>query len=160
MSRTAAERREPPSDVPSTRYEDDLYTWVQEQVALLREGRVDDLDLRNIAEELSDVGSERYEQLESAFRVLLMHMLTWDGQPERTSRSWEGSIDEQRDRIEALLRKNPGLKSRVTEAVAAGYRQARRWAAIETGLPRGAFPEACPYDWEAMTEREFRVEQD
>ena len=40
----------PPHARGRTRYADDLYTWVQEQVALLRAGRVDALDLDNIAE--------------------------------------------------------------------------------------------------------------
>ena len=51
-----------------TRYEDDLYSWVLEQVALLRAGRLGEIDAENIAEELSDVGSEQYDKLESSVR--------------------------------------------------------------------------------------------
>ena len=51
---------------------------MQEQVALLRAGRLDEIDAENVAEELSDVGGEQYDRLESALRVLLMHMLKWD----------------------------------------------------------------------------------
>lgn len=141
-----------------TRYEDDLYTWVEEQVALLRDGRIHELDLANIAEELQDVGSERYDQLESSFRVLLMHMLKWDQQPERKTASWEASIDEQRRRIERLLRKNPGLKSKLEEAILEGYSDARRWAAVETGLSRHAFPEECPYSRDDMMRRAFTLD--
>ena len=36
-------------------------------------------------------------------RVLLTHMLKWDHQPERTSRSWENTTTEQRDRTERQL---------------------------------------------------------
>src|SRR3954452_7975601 len=108
-----------------TRYEDDLYTWVSEQVDLLRAGRLDQIDAENVAEELSDVGAEQYDKLESALEVLLMHMLKWDHQPERRNRSWRLTIQEQRLRAAKQLRKNPGLKSRLAEAVEDGF---QAWA--------------------------------
>jgi hypothetical protein len=43
--------------VTSPLYERDLYAWVQEQVALLRAGRLGEIDAENIAEEISDVGA-------------------------------------------------------------------------------------------------------
>ena len=56
----------------ATRYEDDLFTWVWEQVALLRAGRLSEVDAINVAEELSDVGNEQLDKLESAIAVLCL----------------------------------------------------------------------------------------
>jgi hypothetical protein len=151
----------PPASAPArTHYADDLYTWVQEQVALLRAGRVDALDLDNIAEELSDVGSEQYDKLENAIDVLLAHALKWDHQPERRSRSWSLTIAEQRVRIERQLRKNPGLKSRITEAVADGYRLGRIRAAREMKRPLKSLPAECPYSWDEILIRPFAFDDD
>lgn len=141
-----------------TRYEDDLYSWVQEQVALLRAGRVDEIDAANIAEELRDVGLSEYDKLESALRVLLMHMLKWDQQPEFRTRSWVFSILEQRQRYAKVLRKNPGLKPHRGEALVDAYKSARRWAAEETNLSPGEFPDECPYDWKDILERPFELD--
>jgi hypothetical protein len=138
-----------------TRYEDDLYTWVQEQVAFLRAGRVEALDLEHIAEELGDVGIAQYNQLESALRVLMMHMLKWDQQPEHRTPSWIFSIREQRRRYARLLKKNPGLKSSLEEAREAAYPDARDWASDETHLPPDEFPPECPYDWDDILNRPF-----
>jgi hypothetical protein len=138
-----------------TRYEDDLFTWVQEQVALLRAGSLDALDLANIAEELSDVGGAQYDRLESALRVLLMHMLKWDQQPEMRTPSWFYSIMEQRRRYERLIKKNPGLKSSLDEIRDDIYPIARNWAADETLLPVSEFPDACPYTWDDLLNRPF-----
>jgi Rad3-related DNA helicase len=138
-----------------TRYEDDLYTWVQEQVELLRSGRVDALDLDNIAEELSDVGNGQYNQLESTLRVLLIHMLNWDQQPEKRMPSWIFSSREQRRRYARLLKKNPGLKASLDEAREAAYPTARDWASDECHLPVDEFPPECPYDWKDILERPF-----
>ncbi|WP_375409942.1 DUF29 domain-containing protein [uncultured Methylobacterium sp.] len=144
-----------PALVTPTRYEDDLFTWVQEQVALLRAGAVDALDLDNIAEELSDVGNAQYSQLESALRVLLMHMLKWDQQPEKRTPSWIFSIREQRRRYARLLKKNPGLQSSLDEARDAAYPNARDWASDECHLPVDEFPPECPYEWDDILHRPF-----
>src|SRR3954471_14842483 len=102
---------------PRRRYADDVYGWVEDQIALLKAGRLSEIDADNIADELSDVGNEQYEKLESAIRVVLLHLLKWDHQPERRSRSWVGSIIEQRRRVARILKKNPSLKSHIAEAI-------------------------------------------
>lgn len=141
-----------------TAYDADLYTWVQEQVALLRGGELAALDLQNIAEELSDVGRAQYNQLESAIRVLLMHMLKWDRQPEHRTPSWIYSIREQRRRYERILALNPGLKSRLSEARDTAYPNARDWAADETHLSPDEFPPTCPYEWDDILNRPFDLD--
>jgi Domain of unknown function DUF29 len=135
------------------RYDRDLYSWAVEQAALLRAGRIAEADVLNIAEEIDDVGNEQYDKLESALRVILLHLLKWDHQPERRSRSWRGSIRAQRHHIQKVLRKNPGLKARLDEAVAEGYAAARIDAANETGLEDEVFPVDCAYSIEEIMER-------
>jgi predicted nucleic acid-binding Zn-ribbon protein len=137
------------------RYADDLYSWSKHQASLLRAGRVAEIDALNIAEELDDVGNEQYGKLESALSVLLTHMLKWDHQPAMRSRSWVNSIREQRRRVERLLRKNPGLKSALDEAIIEGYEDARDSASTETNLDVSKFPESCPYDFSEITTRHF-----
>lgn len=73
------------------------------QARLLRAGKIDEIDTENIAEGILDVGKTEYRILESALTVLLTHMLNWDHQPERRSRSWESTIAEQRDQVDQQL---------------------------------------------------------
>jgi hypothetical protein len=141
------------SPVASIRYADDYYGWVEQQVALLRSGRLTEVDAENVAEELSDVGRTEYRELESALRVLMLHLLKWDYQPTHRSRSWVRSIDVQRRRATRVLQDNPSLKRRVPEATRDAYGDARREAAYETGLTNKLFPIECPYDWPAITTR-------
>src|ERR1700720_4707974 len=121
-------------------YEDDLHEWASRQAALIRANRTDELDFAHIAEELDDVGSELYRRLESSFTVLFAHMLKWDHQPERRSRSWEATIREQRKRIAKLLEKNPSLKSKLAEATTEGYEYGRDRASGESDMPVESFP--------------------
>lgn len=143
----------------SDRYEHDYLGWVEEQVSLLRAGRLDELDAANIAEELSDMGKAELHRLQSALKILVMHMLKWDQQTEHRSTSWEGSIREHRRRIVRLISRNPGLKSRADEALADAYEDARGWASIETGIPEDEFPENCPYGWDDILKRPFETDR-
>jgi len=142
----------------ATRYEDDLYSWVFEQVALLRAGRLSEVDAINVAEELSDVGNEQLDKLESAIAVLTQHLLKWDHQPQRRSRSWFATIREQRRRIERVLKNNPGLKSKLDEAISGGYSDGRDRAFAETKLKFSVFPPACPYTFGEMMTRVIEIE--
>lgn len=143
----------PQTDAVRARYEDDLYSWAVEQAALLRAGRTDEVDTRNIAEELDDVGQEQYDKLESALRIILMHLLKWDYQPERRSRSWRLSILVQRKHVLKVLRKNPGLKSVADEALTEAYEVARIEASAQTLLEQDVFPLECPYSWDEIMDR-------
>lgn len=147
-----------PADRPAeTEYERDFYSWSIEQGRLIREGRWTAVDRENVAEEIESLGREQFAQLESAIRVLLMHMLKWDHQPDRRSRSWTLSIKAQRMRVDRVLRQNPGLKPRIPEAVEEGYAQARVEAALETALDEETFPQRCPYSWDDIVGRDFSV---
>lgn len=146
-----------PKTAPSalSLYRRDPYAWSLEQARLLKERRLREIDADNIAEEILDVGRNEYDKLESALRVLLAHMLKWDHQPERRSRSWANTIAVQRRHALRQLRDNPSLKARREEAVAEAYADARRLASSDIDKPVGTLPEACPYDWEAIETRPF-----
>ena len=153
-----AERRRPLSGrtrrAPA-RYDRDLYSWAVEQAALLRAGRIVEVDAGNIAEELDDVGNEQYEKLESALRIILLHLLKWDHQPARRSRSWWASINVGRNQVRRALRKNPGLKRRLDEAIIAAYEDARVQAAAQTHLSPRTFPARCAFSWQQLMDREI-----
>ena len=136
-------------------YESDFYSWSLDQARLLREGQLAQIDRENIAEEIESLGREQFKKLESAFRVLLMHMLKWDHQPKRRSRSWIISIKEQRLEIDDILKDNPGLRPRIPEAIDRAYRKAILAAAKETKLDEAVFPGTLVYSFEDMMKREF-----
>ena len=135
------------------RYDRDLYSWAVEQAALLRAGRIAEADVLNIAEEIDDVGLEQYYKLESALRIILLHLLKWDHQPQRRSRSWWASIRIQRHHAQRVLRKNPGLKPEVDGAITEAYETARIEASSQTSLEMEEFPADCPYSWDEIMER-------
>lgn len=70
-----------------TSYEVDVVAWASEQAALLRAGKLSDIDIRHIAEEIEDVGKSEQRELASRMAVLLAHLLKWQYQPGRRGSS-------------------------------------------------------------------------
>ena len=145
----------PAPDAAAPAYERDFYSWSLDQARLIRAGRLTAIDRENVAEEIESLGREQFNKLESAIRVLLVHMLKWDHQPTRRSRSWAASIKEQRLRLNDVLADNPGLRPRIDEAVTRAYGRARLIATRETGLDEESFEQSCPYSWDDIVSREF-----
>ena len=147
-----------PADEPlRAAYNRDFYSWLMEQASHVREGRWNALDRENLAEEIESLGREQFNKLESALRVLMLHMLKWDHQAERRGRSWWASIGEQRLRLHDVLTDNPGLRPRVDEAITRAYRRARLRAIKETDIEAERFPETCPYSWSDIVSRDFSL---
>ena len=138
----------PGDDPVGAEYERDFYSWSMEQARLIREGHLSALDRDNLAEEIESLGREQFNKLVSALRVAMMHMVKWDHQPARRSRSWALSIEEQRLEIADVVADNPSLKPRLGEAIDRAYRHARIEAAKETGLDDTTFPADCPYSFD------------
>jgi len=145
-------------DKQTAGYDSDFYSWSQEQGRLVREGRWSEVDRDNVAEEIESLWREQFNKLESAIRALLTHMLKWDHQPERPSRSRAISIATQRLELNDVLADNPGLKPRIDEAITRAYRKARLEASSETGLAKAKFAETCPYSFNEITSRAFDYE--
>ena len=146
-----------PDKAAGADYESDFYSWSLDQARLLREGQWAQLDRENVAEEIESLGREQFNKLESALRVLLMHMLKWDHQPKRRSRSWVISIKDQRLAVNHILADNPGLRPRIPEAIERAYSRAILAAAKETKLDEAVFPETIVYSFEDIMKREFLV---
>ena len=84
-----------------------------------------------------------------------MHLLKWQFQPERRSRSWEVSIANNRDKLDEHLSDNPSLRSQVEVAVSVAYRRARREAVLGTELAAAVFPSVCPWSYDLAMSPDF-----
>jgi hypothetical protein len=125
-------------------YERDFALWIDEQVGILRrgvlDGRLRELDVENVIEELEGLAKRDRRSLESLFTTLAVHLLKLHWQPERASRSWLGTILSRAEKIRRILDDSPSLIDDLTAFLRAGYSDARVRASAETGLPIETFP--------------------
>ncbi len=136
-------------------YDGDYYGWTQQQAGYLRIGRMDRVDLENVAEEIECLGKSQLHALTSSYRLIAMHLLKFLVQPERASASWLTTIGRERGNIELMLDDSPGLKSKREERFAKAYDVARRDASAESRLPLGDFPARPLFDVNDVEARDF-----
>ena len=138
-----------------TNYDKDFYKWSTRQAKLLRSGNLKKADIENIAEEIEGMGKSEKRELISRLKVLYLHLLKWDYQPERQSRSWVNTITLQRMEIFDHIEDSPSLKSQLSEVIVKAYCRARIEASSETGQSKDTFPEDCPYSFDEAMEKEI-----
>jgi len=138
-----------------TAYETDIIAWANEQAELLRSGRLSELDIAHLAEEIEDVGKSEQRELASRLAVLLAHLLKWRYQPERRGSSWQRAIKEQRRAIAARIAETPSLKAALANPtwIECVWADALARAVDETGLD--LFPEDCPWTTDQVLSQSF-----
>ncbi|MBS3651172.1 DUF29 domain-containing protein [Pseudaminobacter sp. 19-2017] len=141
-----------------TSYGEDYAAWCAEQGALLREGRLADLDRENLAEEIESLGRSDRKEIRNRLEVLVRHLLKWQLQPHKRKAGWQLTILEQRRQISALTEESPSLKNVPTEVLSWSYDLARLKAAAETGLRKAVLPVECPFSIEQILDESFLPE--
>jgi hypothetical protein len=139
----------------SNLYETDFYAWTLEQSKLLNEGDFKHLDITNLVEEIESLGKQQRQELRNRLGILIGHLLKWDYQPEKRSKSWRVTIREQRREISQLLKENPSLKPYLAEAIAHAQESGIDLVVRETPLDYEDLPENCPYTLEQLFNPSF-----
>ena len=147
-----------PLDSLANLYEYDFNLWVEATAQLLREGRLTELDVVNLLEEVESMGNSDKQALESNLVVILLHLLKWQYQPNKRTRSWEKSIAEHRRRIKKAFRHSPSLRTYFHQVFTECYLDARKQAKIETRLPLEHFPIDCPFTADQVSDEDFLPE--
>jgi hypothetical protein len=138
-------------------YKTDFFLWTQHQAALLREGKTEALDWKNLAEEIASLGKSDRRALISQLERLLMHLLTWRYQPEgrQTGQSWRTTIRQARREIAVIVDDSPSLRRQIPVQLPMAYAHVRLDASDTTGLPLPTFPEICPWTIEQILDAGF-----
>lgn len=140
-------------------YETDFYAWTWEQSRLLKEGKLNQLDIVNLIEEIESLGKQERQELRKRLGILIGHLLKWEYQSNKRSNSWKATIREQRRRIKEHLEDNPSLKSYLSKAIIYAYQDGVDLAIQETNLPDLTFPTENPYSIAQILDPNFLVNQ-
>ena len=136
-------------------YEQDVYAWSKAQADLLRAGRLADLDLEHLIEEIEDVGGSLYREVRARVRTIIEHLLKLEHSPAQEPRGgWERTIRTERaDLVEDLT---PALRPRIERKLPQLYELARleAEAALRAQGEHAAvagLPTTCPYSLDQIT---------
>ncbi|WKT80273.1 DUF29 domain-containing protein [Thermosynechococcus sp. PP45] len=131
-------------------YDTDFYAWTLEQAKLLKAGDFGHLDIAHLVEEIEALGRQERRELENRLGILIGHLLKWDYQPQKRSKSWRATIREQRRAVEKLISQNPSLQPYLPQAIAEAYESGKDLVVRETPLDYSDLPETCPYTLEKV----------
>jgi hypothetical protein len=133
-----------PASPPLSLYEQDETAWLEHTASLVAQRRFSEVDFENLSEYLSDMAKRDRREVFRRLRVLLTHLLKWQHQPKKRSRSWRGTIMEQRSELRQLLESGT-LRRQANEVLNRAYKEAVEQAGAETGLDVDVFPSQCPH---------------
>lgn len=136
-------------------YDTDFYGWTQEQAAFLKAGKLTELDIENLIEEVETMGRSEKRELNSRLTVLLIHLLKWQYQPIRRGRSWQLTIKGQRINFSETLEENPSLKPQLDTILKKAYAKSIIKASQETALDEQVFPSTCPWTYAQILDDNF-----
>ena len=131
-------------------YDLDETAWLERSAQLIQAKRLRDLDYAHLQEFLLDMARRDKRDVSNRLRQLLIHLIKWQFQPRRRSRSWKASIINQRTELGDLLASKT-LTKHAKETLAKLYGQAVEQAAAETGLDKELFPEECPFSFDFLS---------
>jgi hypothetical protein len=140
-------------------YDQDFYLWTETHVSLLKKGKLSEVDIPNLIEEVESMGKREKRELRSRLIILLMHLLKWKYQPQKRSESWLSTISEQRISIEELLEDSPSLRPFLIEFFETCYQKSRIKAAHETRMKLEFFPVISPFSLEETLDSAYFPEE-
>jgi hypothetical protein len=138
-------------------YEADFMLWVEQQVALLKQGRLSELDATNLIDEVEGLGRSERRALRSQLIRVIKHLLKLNYQPNALNylNSWRSSVAEGRTQLKLILQDSPSLKPYLEQVFVECYQDAVTEAIAETGLAKSTFPQVCPYTKEEVIDPTF-----
>jgi len=136
---------------------DGFVAWAEQQAALLKQGRLSELDVTNLMDEVEEWGRAEKRALRSQLIRVIKHLLKLSYQPNAfyDLNSWRSSVVEGRTQLKLILQDSPSLKPYLKEILAECYQDAVAEAVAETGLDVRMFPPDCPYSQKQMLDPGF-----
>lgn len=137
-------------------YEQDEHLWLTETIELLKENRLEQLDVENLIEELEDLSKRDKNRVESFLRQIIIHLLLlqyWTDEYEYNYRHWRGEIATFRIQLDRALTKN--LKNHLLESQEEIYQEAVFIVTQKTGLSSEVFPSSCLYSLEQVLDKSY-----
>ncbi len=144
--------------MPSSIYEHDFLLWTEQQAALLRAGKLAELDSEHILEEIESMGKEQKLALQSLLRLIMLHLLKLNYSPAKDPRNkWIEELLEFRAQAENRLEETPSLQHYAHELFAKAWPQARRIAIKTFNIygEKAAIPLECPYTLQQVLDADF-----
>lgn len=103
--------------------------------------------LNSLYSNLEEAVADEVSKGESFLTLLYHHMLKYQYQSYRQTRSWVNTILTSSRQLLKLISRNTNVYKRVSKTVDSAYSDAVNDASIETGIKKTDFPKVRPSEW-------------
>lgn len=138
-------------------YDTDFSLWIERQIALLRGGRFDEIDIDHLIEEMEGLSRKEKQEVESRALLILVHLLKLSfSSASEPRRGWRRTVMVQRRSLDRML--TTTLRQHLSAQVYTLYQDARRLTAVELetdAVEPDVLPEACPYTLDEVLDAEW-----
>lgn len=131
-------------------YEIDDDKWLELTIKLLKEKRLEELDLEHLIEELELLGRRDKLTVENLLEQVIRHLLLlqyWLEESKYNSNHWQAEILSFRTQLQEYLTTN--LRKHLNDNFLKIYQKALKYVKQKTGFSID-FPEKCPYSLEQL----------
>ncbi len=138
-----------------TLYEVDEHLWLEETIKILKQKRLNDLDLENLLEELESLSKRDRNRVSSFLEQIIRHLLLlqyWTIEQERNKNHWRAEIQSFRTQLRKHLTTN--LHNYLANELNIIYQDALEYVQEKTGFSID-FPEECPYTLEQLLDKKW-----
>lgn len=125
-------------------YEVDYQAWIEATLQCLQEGRLGDLDVVHLLEEVEDLGRRNKRKAQSLLIRLWEHLLKlryWEAALGENRGHWLAEVRSFRQQLQGELEDSPSLRRYLVEIQEDCYGKARLLVADRSQLPLALFPE-------------------
>jgi hypothetical protein len=153
-------KRDPCINQLQSLYEQDEHLWLTATIALLKENRLAELDIKHLIEELEELSKRDKNRVESFLRQIIIYLLLWQYRSEEFAlnhRHWQGEIANFRIQLNRYLTTN--LQKYLLENQEAIYQDAVFIVVQKTEMSSNIFPVNCLYSLEQLLNKHWLPEQ-
>ena len=136
-------------------YEIDDYQWLLSTIELLKENRLNELDLDNLIEELEYLARKDKATVKSLLEQIIRHLLLlqyWTVEYDNNAHHWRAEIRSFRNQLEDRLTTN--LSNYLADEKLNIYNRGLKYVAEKT-KNKVDFPQECPYTLEQLLDENF-----
>ncbi len=136
-------------------YEIDDHLWLLETIDLLKQKKLNELDLENLIEELEALSRTDKARVKSLLEQIIRHLLLlqyWQEEYDRNSYHWECEIINFRNQLKRYLTAN--LRNHLAEEKLNLYQDALKYVQRKTKF-QVDFPEKCSYTLDQLLDQDY-----
>ena len=136
-------------------YEVDNEKWLAQTLKLLKENRLENLDLEHLIEDLEAVSRRDKLTVESFLEQIIRYLLLleyWQEKNEYNANHWQAEIMSFRTQLNEYLTQN--LRNHLQENQSKVYQKALKYVKQKTGMIID-FPKDCPYSLEQLLNQDW-----